>query len=167
MDWVNKNWLSSVASEQRERGQRLLTQPLVRCNSAPRKFVDVADWRWWLFTFGIHQHSFVSALYQIIKTLDFYDVSDTVLVSLLITWRWRIVIQIYLSIPYIAFIAAKWLKGTGLLYEINWLELIVTRSSAIAEGPRDASCQLKSCQLPRNIAETTYTTSPDQIDGMK
>jgi len=30
-----------------------------------------------------------------------------------------------------------------------------TRSSAIAEGPRDASCQLKSCQLPRNSAETT------------
>ena len=44
---------------------------------------------------------------------------------------------------------------------------IVTRSSAIAEGPRDASSQLKSCQLPRNSAETTYTTSPDQIDGMK
>ena len=43
----------------------------------------------------------------------------------------------------------------------------VTRSSAIAEGPRDASCQLKSCQLPHNSAETTYTTSPDQIDGMK
>ena len=42
-----------------------------------------------------------------------------------------------------------------------------TSSSAIAEGPRDASCQLKSCQLPRNSAETTYTTSPDQIDGMK
>ena len=42
-----------------------------------------------------------------------------------------------------------------------------TRSSAIAEGPRDASCQLKSWQLPRNSAETTYTTSPDQIDGMK
>jgi len=42
-----------------------------------------------------------------------------------------------------------------------------TRSSAIAEGPRDASCQLKSCQLPSNSAETTYTTSPDQIDGMK
>ena len=34
-----------------------------------------------------------------------------------------------------------------------------TRSSAIAEGPRDASCQLKSCQLPRNSAETTCTTS--------
>jgi len=42
-----------------------------------------------------------------------------------------------------------------------------TRSSAITEGPRDASCQLKSCQLPRNSAETTSTTSPDQIDGMK
>ena len=43
----------------------------------------------------------------------------------------------------------------------------ITRSSAIAEGPRDASCQLKSCQLPRKSAETTYSTSPDQIDGMK
>ena len=42
-----------------------------------------------------------------------------------------------------------------------------TRSSAIAEGPRDVSCQWKSCQLPRNSAEATYTTSPDQIDGMK
>ena len=42
-----------------------------------------------------------------------------------------------------------------------------TRSSAIAEGPRDASCQLKSRQLQRNSAETTYMTSPDQIDGMK
>ena len=42
-----------------------------------------------------------------------------------------------------------------------------TRSSAIAEGPHDASYQLKSCQLPRNSAETTYTTSPDQVDGMK
>jgi len=36
-----------------------------------------------------------------------------------------------------------------------------TRSSAIAKGPRDASCQLKSCQLPRNSAETTCTTSPE------
>ena len=42
-----------------------------------------------------------------------------------------------------------------------------TRSSAIAEGPRDASCQLKSCQLPRNSAETTCTTRPEQIDIMK
>ena len=44
---------------------------------------------------------------------------------------------------------------------------VQTRSSAIAKGPRDVSCQLKSCQLPRNSAETTYTTNPDQIDGMK
>jgi len=29
------------------------------------------------------------------------------------------------------------------------------------KGPRDASCQLKSCQLPRNSAETTCTTSPE------
>jgi len=36
-----------------------------------------------------------------------------------------------------------------------------TRSSAIAEGPRDASCQLKSCQLPCNSAETTCMTSPE------
>jgi len=37
-------------------------------------------------------------------------------------------------------------------------------------SPRDRAmrrCQLKSCQLPRNSAETTYTTSSDQIDGMK
>jgi len=46
-------------------------------------------------------------------------------------------------------------------------EKTTTRSSAITEGPRDASCQTESCQLPRNSAETTYTTSPDQIDGMK
>ena len=45
----------------------------------------------------------------------------------------------------------------------------LTRSSAIAEaeGPRDASCQLKSCQLPRNSAETTCTTSPEQMEVMK
>jgi len=42
-----------------------------------------------------------------------------------------------------------------------------TRNSAIAEGPRDASCQLKSCQLPRNSAETTCTTTPEQIEVMK
>jgi len=42
-----------------------------------------------------------------------------------------------------------------------------TRSSAIAEGPRHASCQLKSCQLLRNSAETTCTTSPEEIKVMK
>ena len=49
----------------------------------------------------------------------------------------------------------------------NRIPVTRTSSSAIAEGPRDSSCQLKSCQLPRNRAETTYTTSPGQIDGMK
>jgi len=42
-----------------------------------------------------------------------------------------------------------------------------TRSSAIAEGPRDASCQLKPCQLLRNSAETTCTTNPEEIKVMK
>jgi len=42
-----------------------------------------------------------------------------------------------------------------------------TRSSAITEGPRNASCQLKSCQLPRNSAETTCTKCPEQIEVMK
>jgi len=42
-----------------------------------------------------------------------------------------------------------------------------TRSSAIAEGPHNASCQLKSHQVPRNSAETTCTTSPEQIEVMK
>ena len=42
-----------------------------------------------------------------------------------------------------------------------------TTSSAIAEGRRDASCQLKSCQLPQNSAESTCMTSPEQIDIMK
>jgi len=42
-----------------------------------------------------------------------------------------------------------------------------TTSSAVAEGPRDASCQLKSCQLLRNSAKTTCTTSPEQIEVMK
>jgi len=33
---------------------------------------------------------------------------------------------------------------------------------------QEASCQLKSCQLPRNSAETTCsTTSPEQIEVMK
>ena len=42
-----------------------------------------------------------------------------------------------------------------------------TRNSAIAEGLRDVSCQLKSCQLPCNSGETTCTTSPKQIELME
>ena len=45
--------------------------------------------------------------------------------------------------------------------------VVNTRSSAVADGPRDASCQLKSCQLPRNSAETTCTTSPEEMEVMK
>jgi len=44
--------------------------------------------------------------------------------------------------------------------------LILTKDSAIAEGPRDASCQLKSCQLSSNNAETICMTSPEQIEVM-
>ena len=41
------------------------------------------------------------------------------------------------------------------------VELVLkkTRSSALTEGPRDASYQLKSCHLPCSSAETTCTTS--------
>jgi len=49
----------------------------------------------------------------------------------------------------------------------NQTKIKVIRSSTVAEGPRDASCQLKSCQLPRNSEETTCTTSPEQIEVMK
>ena len=53
---------------------------------------------------------------------------------------------------------------------VEWQEgrlAYVTSSSAIAEGPHNMSCQLKSCQLPRNNAETTCTTSREQIKVMK
>jgi len=43
-------------------------------------------------------------------------------------------------------------------YEVT--NLVFTRNSAIAERPRDASCQLKYCQLPRNSAETTTSPEP-------
>jgi len=52
-------------------------------------------------------------------------------------------------------------------YDINIIKCRCTRSSAIAEWPRDSSCQLKSCQLPRNSAETTCTTSLEQIEVIK
>ena len=43
-------------------------------------------------------------------------------------------------------------------YDSNYKKLSYRRGTA--------RCVV-SCQLPRNSAETTYTTSPDQIDGMK
>jgi len=56
---------------------------------------------------------------------------------------------------------------TTIIYsQYSQCTLTRSRSSAIAEGPRDTSCQLKSYQLPRNSAETTSTTSPEQIEVM-
>jgi len=64
--------------------------------------------------------------------------------------------------------SSPWMKdnicNTGL---VDTTHPVRTRSSAIAEGRRDASCQLKSCQLPLNSAETTCTTNPEQIEVMK
>jgi len=42
------------------------------------------------------------------------------------------------------------------------MSLRQTRSSAIADGPRDATCQTNSCQLLLNS-----TTSPKQIEVME
>ena len=61
----------------------------------------------------------------------------------------------------------KILSSTAWVLKKFHAKLHQTSSSAIAEGPRDASCQLKFCQLPRNSAETTSTTSPEQIEVMK
>jgi len=52
---------------------------------------------------------------------------------------------------------AKRLRET--IHEDNMIHRNSTRSSAIAKGPRDASCQLKSCQLPRNSAVGAYDKS--------
>jgi len=65
----------------------------------------------------------------------------------------------------ISFILLKQLSNAT-VYKVH-TNIHTTRSSAIAEGPRDASCQLESCQLPHNSAETTCTTSPEQIEVMK
>jgi len=50
---------------------------------------------------------------------------------------------------------------------VHMVLAIIPRSSVIAEVPRDASCQLKSCQLPQSSAENTCMTSPEQIEVMK
>jgi len=68
--------------------------------------------------------------------------------------------------------------GNGLFFNLKWKSeaslgdksgetIEETRSTAIAEGPRDASCQLTSRQLSRNSAETTCVTSPEQIEVIK
>jgi len=51
-----------------------------------------------------------------------------------------------------------------------WMAMeYVTRSSAIADGPRDAKCQSNSFQVLYNIVDrpTTCTTSPEQIEVME
>jgi len=77
--------------------------------------------------------------------------------------NWHVLVQVpvqyqYLSLKY-------HYQYPSLKYKYQYQNL--TRSSAIAEGPRDASCQLKSCQLPGNNAETTFTKSPEEIEVMK
>jgi len=74
----------------------------------------------------------------------------------------------------------SWFARPNLFVPLNWMDKFglgtvssyrlwanITGSSAMAEGPRDVSCQLKSCQLPRHSAETTCTTSPEQTEVMK
>ena len=39
--------------------------------------------------------------------------------------------------------------------------------AAIADGPRDATCQSNSCQLLHNSVGTTCTTSPEKIEVME
>jgi len=43
-------------------------------------------------------------------------------------------------------------------YDITWLSQGKTSSSAIAEGPRNALSQLKSCQLLHNLYEKSHLT---------
>jgi len=61
---------------------------------------------------------------------------------------------------YVAYCCYRWSR-------VAFVSWVFTRSSAIAEGLHDASCQLKSCQLPHNSAETTCVTSPERIEVMK
>jgi len=51
-------------------------------------------------------------------------------------------------------------------FEALYLVRSTDKKLSYLEGPRDASCQLKSCQFPHNSAETTCT-SPEQIEVMK
>jgi len=68
-------------------------------------------------------------------------------------------------LPYNLTTNQRAMGGAKCVQKLNQ-NMIKTRSSAIAEGPRDASCQLKSCQLPRNSAKTICTTNPEQIEVM-
>jgi len=58
---------------------------------------------------------------------------------------------------------------TALFSGTTWVSWYQKGNKKLCYRRGTARCvvSLKSCQLPRNSAETTYTTSPDQIDGMK
>jgi len=43
---------------------------------------------------------------------------------------------------------------------------VYTRRSATSDGPRDAMCQLKSCQLLHNRLGTSCTTNTEQVEVM-
>ena len=90
---------SQLTSRQgrRNRGNRISDCPPPTFGGAGavlhRKFVDVTDWRWWLFTYGSRQHSFVSLCTKLTKLADFYDATSVVLVSLLLNWiRWFVIL---------------------------------------------------------------------------
>ena len=68
------------------------------------------------------------------------------------SWRQLQQMLVTLHCSYQAAPISAYMLGERLQQESHlWLQE-QTRSSAIAEGPRDTSCQLKSCQLPRNSA---------------
>ena len=80
-------------------------------------------------------------------------------------WLLKLIVDKCCSISFIANVSSlcntqNYIENSKVCHEL-------TRSSAIVEGPHDASCQLKSCQLPRHSAETTCTTSPEQIEVIK
>jgi len=62
---------------------------------------------------------------------------------------------------------SKWHKAHNFKCTTVW-----TRSSAIAEGPRDASCQLKYCQFPRQqcinyLYDKSWTNRSYEVTGLQ
>ena len=59
-------------------------------------------------------------------------------------------------------------NGQELLIALD--RLVTATKQEAQQSPSDRAmrrvCQLKPCQLPRNSAETTCTTTPEQIETM-